>query len=485
MIDLGPEPSSTNTARPRLAPGARLAHDSARGGWVLLGPESVRPLFGAAAEILALCDGRRSITEIAAALTERYGAEFDAISADVAGFLRDLAGGEVGSVASTDGPTGLLAELTHRCPLHCAYCSNPLNPPTARGELDQADWARVMAEAAALGVLQVHFSGGEPLLRPDLADLIASARSCGLYTNLITSGFGLNRAGAARLRAAGLDHAQISFQADQPALADTIAGIAAHRRKLDAAEAVADEGITLTVNVVLHRANLDRLAAIIALAESLGAARIELAHAQYYGWAWRNRSRLIPTRDQVAAARAIVDEAAGRLGRRIEIIHVVPDYFGDRPKPCMNGWGRRQLTVDPVGDVLPCPTAREIPSLRFENVRDRSLRAIWEYSEAFNRFRGTSWMQEPCRSCDRRDVDFGGCRCQAFLLAGDAAATDPACSLSPHRETLTRLIELTELAGAGSATLAGDQLGLVPRRGPGPGFDWGRGDPVSAESTLL
>ena len=342
-----------------------------------------------------------------------------------------------------------------------------------------------MAEAAAIGVLQVHFSGGEPLLRPDLAELIASARSAGLYTNLITSGLGLNQADAARLRSAGLDHAQISFQADEPALADAIAGVTSHRRKLDAAVAVAAEGIALTINVVLHRANLDCLSAIIALAETLGAARIELAHAQYYGWAWRNRSRLIPARDQVAAAGAIVDEAVGRLGRRIEIIHVVPDYFGDRPKPCMNGWGRRQLTVDPVGDVLPCPTAREISSLRFENVRDRSLRAIWESSEAFNRFRGTSWMPEPCRSCDRRDVDFGGCRCQAFLLTGDATTTDPACSLSPHRETLTRLIELTERPGARPATDAGDAIGLAVRRGPGPAINSGNGDPISAERTLF
>ena len=484
MIDLGPEPSSIDRARPRLAAGVRLARDSSREGWVLLGPESVRLLIGPAAEILALCDGRRSIAEIAASLAERHDAEADDISADIAGFLRDLAEGGAGSESSRNGPTGLLAELTHRCPLACAYCSNPVDPPTSRGELDQADWSRVMAEAAGLGVLQVHFSGGEPLLRPDLPDLIASARSSGLYTNLITSGVGLNRARAAQLRAGGLDHAQISFQADEPALADSIAGVASHRRKLDAARAVAEVGIPLTINVVLHRANLDRLPAIIALAESLGPGRIELAHAQYYGWAWRNRSRLIPTRDQVAAARAVVDEAAGRIGRRIEIIHVVPDYFGDRPKPCMNGWGRRQLTVDPVGDVLPCPTAREIPSLRFENVRDRPLRAIWEDSEAFNRFRGRSWMPEPCRSCDRRDVDFGGCRCQAFLLSGDASATDPACSLSPHRETLTRLIESTEPPGPGSAADPSRALGLVVRRGPGPAFDSGSRDPISRGGTL-
>ncbi len=441
MIDFGPDSASIDGDRPRLAPGVRLASDPLNGGWVLLGPESVRPLTGSAAEILALCDGSRSISEIASTLDGRYGAGFDLIRDEVTRFLRDLAEGRDGPEATRDGPTGLLAELTHRCPLHCAYCSNPPDAPLGRGELDQLEWSRVLAEAAGLGVLQVHFSGGEPLLRADLPDLIASARSVGLYTNLITSGLGLDRARAIRLREAGLDHAQVSFQADEPALGDAIAGIAAHRRKLDAARAVAEAGIALTINVVLHRGNLDRLPAIIALAESLGPGRIELAHTQYYGWAWRNRGRLIPTRAQVEAASRIVEEASERLRGRVEVIHVVPDYFGDRPKPCMNGWGRRQLTVDPVGDVLPCPTARSIPSLRFDNVRDRPLGEIWRESEAFNRFRGTAWMPEPCRSCDRREVDFGGCRCQAALLTGDASATDPACSLSPHRETLTRLIE--------------------------------------------
>ena len=294
----------------------------------------------------------------------------------------------------------------------------------------------MLAEAAGLGVLQAHFSGGEPLLRPDLPALIAAARSAGLYTNLITSALGLTGEKAARLLDAGLDHAQVSFQADEPTLADAIAGISSHRRKLDAARAVAEVGIALTINVVLHRGNLDRLPAIIALAESLGPGRIELAHAQYYGWAWRNREALMPSRGQVEAASKVVEEARQRLRGRVEVVHVVPDYFGDRPKPCMNGWGRRQLTVDPVGDVLPCPTARSIPSLRFENVRDRPLGEIWRESEAFNRFRGSAWMPEPCRSCDRREVDFGGCRCQASLLTGDASATDPACSLSPHRGIL-------------------------------------------------
>ena len=297
MIDLGPEPSTYCSARPRLASGVRLSRDPLRDGWVLLGPELVCPLHGTASDILALCDGRRSIAEIASFLAARFDADVENVGADVARFLQDLAEREAGRQADRDGPTGLLAELTHRCPLHCEYCSNPPNAPTRRGELDQGDWSRVFSEAAGLGVLQVHFSGGEPLLRPDLPELIAAARRRGLYTNLITSGLGLNRAMTARLRVAGLDHAQISFQADEPALADAIAGVTSHRRKLDAAMAVADEGIALTFNIVLHRANLDRLPAIIALAESLGAGRIELAHAQYYGWAKWNRARLIPNRE--------------------------------------------------------------------------------------------------------------------------------------------------------------------------------------------
>jgi PqqA peptide cyclase len=484
MIDLGPKPVPIDMARPRLAAGVRLARDKAREGWVLLGPESVCPLTGTAPEILALCDGRRTIGEIAASLAERFGAPVDVVSGDIASFLQELASGGPAPATSRDGPAGLLAELTHRCPLRCEYCSNPVDPPTQRGELDQADWSRVLSEAAALGVLQVHFSGGEPLLRPDLLDLIASARSSGLYTNLITSGFGLNRARAARLRSAGLDHAQISFQADESTLADKIAGISSHRRKLDATQAIVAEGIALTINVVLHRANIDRLSAIIALAESLGAARIELAHTQFYGWAWRNRSRLIPSREQVAKASAIAAEAAGRLARRIEVIHVVPDYFGDRPKPCMNGWGRRQLTVDPVGDVLPCPTSREIPSLRFENVRDRSLAAIWRDSDAFNRFRGTSWMPEPCRSCDRREIDFGGCRCQAFLLSGDASATDPACSLSPYRDALTQLLVSPSLASTGASAGQDCVPMTFARRGPGPALYSRTTDPISASTTI-
>jgi pyrroloquinoline quinone biosynthesis protein E len=343
-------------------------------------------------------------------------------------------------------PFGLLAELTYRCPLHCPYCSNPLDLPPASGELTTDEWKRVLDEAAALGVLHALVSGGEPLLRGDLAELVAAARLAGLYANLITSGLGLTPGRLERLQEAGLDNVQISLQADEETLADAVAGGTAHAWKLEAARLVRRNGLPLTLNVVLHRGNIDRLAALIDLAEDLDAQRLELANAQFYGWAFRNKHGLLPTRARVEAAAETAAAARQRLQGRMEILFVRPDYFDDRPKPCMNGWGRRFLTVNPVGDVLPCPTAAEIRSLRFDNVRRRPLPWIWNDSEAFNRYRGTAWMPEPCRSCERREVDFGGCRCQAFLLTGDAGATDPACALSPHREALTRIVAAGDAA---------------------------------------
>ena len=338
-------------------------------------------------------------------------------------------------------PYALLAELTYRCPLGCPYCSNPTQyPPTPR-ELTRAEWERVVEEAAELGVLHVLFSGGEPLLRPDLPALVAAAQATGLYTNLITSALGLTRARAAALRAAGLDSVQISFQSDEGLHADAIAGIKAHAQKLEAARLVRDLGLPLTINVVLHRGNIGRIREIVALAEDLGAGRLELANVQYYGWAFENKGGLLPSRAALDEAEQIAAAAKERLRGAMELLYVLPDYYGDRPKPCMNGWGRRQLTVNPVGDVLPCPTAGAITSLRFDNVREHPLRWIWAVSESFNRFRGTAWMPEPCRSCDLREVDFGGCRCQAALLTGDAANTDPACALSPYRDALIRIVE--------------------------------------------
>ena len=356
-----------------------------------------------------------------------------------------------------DRPYALLAELTYRCPLHCPYCSNPTSYPAGEG-LSTADWQRVIGEAAALGVLQVGFSGGEPLLRRDLAALVTAARGAGLYTNLITSAVGLDERRAVELRAAGLDSVQISFQADEAEMADRIAGARAHERKLAAVRWVRASGLALSMNVVLHRGTINRLPETIAFAASLGAQRLELANVQYYGWGFLNRAQLLPTREQVAVAFEIATEAKARYAGQIEIFYVRPDYYEARPKPCMNGWGRRYLTVNPAGDVLPCPTAAGIPGLRFENVRERALGWIWQESESFNCFRGTEWMREPCRSCPQRETDFGGCRCQAALLTGDAANTDPVCTLTPDRALVDGI-----LAQAAQATSAWDWM---PRQNP-------------------
>jgi len=330
-------------------------------------------------------------------------------------------------------PYALLAEITYRCPLHCPYCSNPMQGRN-NDELNTDEWKRVIHEAAALGVLQIGFSGGEPLARRDLPDLVRAAREADLYTNLITSGIGLDDERVHPLRDAGLDSIQLSFQSDQSGLSDEIAGARAHQHKLDAAAKIRAAGIPLSLNFVIHRRNINRLPQMIDLAETLGAERVELANVQFYGWAFLNRAVLLPTREQVTRAREVATAAKARLAGKIDIFYVLPDYYENRPKPCLNGWGQRYLTVNPIGAVLPCPTASSaIPDLRFENVRARALDWIWRESESFNRFRGTEWMPEPCRSCPQREIDFGGCRCQAALLTGNAANTDPVCELSPNR----------------------------------------------------
>jgi len=343
-------------------------------------------------------------------------------------------------------PYSLLAEVTHRCPLHCPYCSNPIQLTSSRNELTTEEWKRVLLQAAELGVLHVGFSGGEPLQRPDLVELVSAARDYGLYSNLITSSLGLTPQRAAELKEAGLDSVQISFQSEEESLADRIAGAPAHRHKIEAARTVRRLGFPLTINVVLHRGNIERLPQIISLAEELGAERLELANTQYYGWAFRNRAGLLPTLAQLDLSASLAAAASKRLVGRMEILFVLPDYYSERPKPCMHGWGRQHITVNPQGDVLPCPTASVIKGLQWDNVRTRALGWIWAESDAFNRFRGTEWMPEPCRSCEFREVDFGGCRCQAALVTGDATVTDPACALSPHREKLTSFVEAAEAA---------------------------------------
>jgi PqqA peptide cyclase len=338
-------------------------------------------------------------------------------------------------------PYALLAEITYRCPLHCPYCSNPTQTRNDQ-ELTTNEWTRVIREAAALGVLQIGFSGGEPLIRRDLPDLVRAARAANLYTNLITSGIGLDDDRVRALRNAGLDSVQLSFQSDNMDLSDEIAGARAHQRKLDAAAKIRAAGIPLSLNFVIHRRNIDRLPQMIDLAESLQAERVELANVQFYGWAFLNRAALLPTREQVARAREIATAAKARLAGKIDIFYVLPDYYENRPKPCLSGWGQRYLTVNPTGEVLPCPTASSaIPDLRFENVRARELDWIWRKSESFNRFRGTEWMPEPCQSCPQREIDFGGCRCQAALLTGDAANTDPVCEFSPNRAIVDAVLD--------------------------------------------
>jgi PqqA peptide cyclase len=358
-----------------------------------------------------------------------------------------------------DRPFGLLAELTYDCPLHCPYCSNPLNLGDYREELTTEQWRQVIAEAAELGVLQLHLSGGEPLQRRDLADIVRFASGQGMYTNLITSASGLSSRRAELLRAAGLDHVQISIQADERALSDRIAGMPSFERKLAAARLVKKLGWPLTLNVVLHRHNIDRIGRILDLAAELGADRIELANTQYYGWAQRNREALLPSRAQLEHAEAVVRAARMRLRGRMEMIYVIPDYYSKYPKPCMGGWGRRQLTVVPNGDVLPCPTAHTLPLPR-ASVREHSLAWIWEQSPLFQRFRGTDWMGEPCRSCVRRDLDFGGCRCQAFQLTGDAARTDPVCHLSPDHGVVADAVR------AASEAASSREAALIPRPHP-------------------
>jgi radical SAM protein with 4Fe4S-binding SPASM domain len=429
----------------------------------------------------------------------------------------------------TDKPLALIAELTHRCPLRCVYCSNPLEMAKRKQELSTTEWVSVFGQAAAMGMLHVHFTGGEPLLRDDLAELVAAARKAGLYVNLITSGVGLHEEKLSALVEAGLDHIQLSFQDSQEEEAVEISGVRVQAKKLEAARLVRQTNLAFTVNLVVHRKNLDRLEEMITFAEELGPQRIEIANVQYYGWAMKNRAALLPTREQVERSIEVLKRRKGStqhsalsiqsgndsavtsgaklshqpsavskfkinsevstlnrkgcqdtqrtarvamdpstlpcsarnansgeplpnqsidddkpLGaRNIAIDFITPDYYGKYPKPCMGGWGRRLMLIDPAGRAMPCHAAAVIPNIRFENVRDKQLRWIWEESSVFNMFRGTDWMQEPCKTCPKQEQDFGGCRCQALLLAGDASATDPVCTLSSKRPLVDSVLQIT------------------------------------------
>jgi pyrroloquinoline quinone biosynthesis protein E len=347
--------------------------------------------------------------------------------------------------ACARAPIGLLAELTHRCPLQCPYCSNPLELEKVNTELSTEDWQKVMRQAAQLGILQVHLSGGEPTARRDLVDIVRTASEAGLYTNLITAAVLLKREQLEALKDAGLDHVQISIQdVDYNAEnADRIGGYkGGSEKKKIVAGWVRELGLPLTINAPIHRANIKSVEAIIDYAVRLGAGRVEIAHVQYYAWALMNRGSLMPTREAFMEAARIVERKREELKGVIVIDAVVPDYYAKYPKPCMGGWGRGIINVTPSGRVLPCHAAESIKGLEFDNVRDKPLGEIWLNGSAFQKYRGTSWMKEPCRSCPRREIDYGGCRCQAFALTGDAANTDPACSLSPLHEEWAKVAEV-------------------------------------------
>ncbi|MEW8033045.1 MAG: pyrroloquinoline quinone biosynthesis protein PqqE, partial [Candidatus Thiodiazotropha endolucinida] len=350
-----------------------------------------------------------------------------------------------GSDTSPPKPLWLLAELTYKCPLQCPYCSNPLDIARYKDELSTEDWIRVFREARALGAVQLGFSGGEALVRKDLEVLIAEAHKLGYYTNLLTSGVGMDEARIKAFKEAGLDHIQVSFQASSEELNNFIAGNNSFRHKLEMARLVKKYDYPMVLCFVLHRHNEDQVEQILEMSHALEADYVELATTQYYGWALHNREQLLPSRDQVEAAEAVAHRYQEKFKGKMRIFYVVPDYHEERPKACMNGWGAVFLTVAPDGTALPCHAAGELPGLTFPNVRDHSIEWIWNDSSDFNRFRGYGWMKEPCRNCDEKEKDFGGCRCQAYLLTGDAANADPVCSKSPHHEQIVQMVNETNI----------------------------------------
>lgn len=344
-------------------------------------------------------------------------------------------------------PLWLLLELTYRCPLHCVFCYNPTEFAAVGSELPTAEWLRVLREARALGAVQLGLSGGEPLARDDLEPIVAEAHALGYYINLITSGVGMTEERIAALKRAGLDHIQLSFQDSTRELNDFLSSTRTFELKARVAELIRRFDYPMVLNVVLHRLNIDHVGEILALAESLGAQYVELANTQYYGWAWLNRAQLLPSRAQLTRAEAVTRAFRERVGSKMQIYFVVPDYFETRPKACMNGLGSVFLAITPDGTALPCHAARMLPGLEFPSVREHDVRSIWYDSAAFNHFRGEAWMKEPCRSCPERQRDFGGCRCQAYLLTGDAANADPVCELSPHHGIVSAAVAEAELAG--------------------------------------
>ncbi|AFJ02552.1 Coenzyme PQQ synthesis protein E [Methylophaga frappieri] len=355
-------------------------------------------------------------------------------------------GSIAGSLSMTDRsnirqPLWLLAELTYACPLQCPYCSNPMDFAKIKSELTTAQWVDVFKQARAMGATQLGLSGGEPLARPDIIELITEARNMGFYTNLITSGIGLNEDRAKAFKEAGLDHIQVSFQASSEDLNNLIAGTNAFQHKIDMARAVKAAGYPMVLCFVTHRQNIDQIDEILDLAINLDADYVELATTQFYGWAMHNRDQLLPMKEQLERAEAIAHEYQEKQKGNMKIYYVVPDYYEVRPKACMNGWGNVFLTITPDGTALPCHAARQLPGMALPNIRDYSIDEIWNGSTDFNRFRGYEWMKEPCRSCSEKTKDFGGCRCQAYMLTGDPAAADPVCDKSPHHHLISEAIQ--------------------------------------------
>ena len=454
-------------SRPAFTRYARLHEDRARGRTVALAPERAYELDPIGVIVLSAIDGRISVKELSARLAQQYAAPVEVIARDVTALLQGLAdkrllrdGPDPFSRPETStfarsitphagGPTGLLAELTHRCPLQCPYCSNPLELERANTELTAKEWGETFRQAAAAGALQLHLSGGEPTARRDLEDILAYAVEAGLYTNLITSAVLLTKERLARLAEIGLDHVQVSIQDIVPDNADRISayegGVA---KKYDVARWTRELGLGLTINAPMHRQNIAHLPQIIDFAVAVDAQRIEIAHIQYYAWAQLNRAALIPTRETFLETVGVVEEAKKRLLGVLNFDFVIHDHYASRPKTCTGGWGKSIIAVTPSGKALPCHAAQTLPGLVFDNVRDRTLGEIWRDGAAFNAYRGTDWMKEPCRTCDRREIDYGGCRCQAFALSGDPAATDPACQLSPDHARFAAFAETESRAPA-------------------------------------
>lgn len=467
--------SETRASRYLIGPGsrpgftryARLHEDRARQRTVIIAPERAYELDAIGLVVLRGVDGRTTVAELCETLARQYAAPIEIIERDVTTLLQGLADKRLlrdgvetcmrsasSEFADTiapfqGGPAGLLAELTHRCPLQCPYCSNPLELERPTGELTATQWGDVFRQAAAMGALQLHLSGGEPTARRDLEEILAYAVDAGLYTNLITSAVLLTRERLARLADLGLDHVQVSIQDIEPANADRISGyVGGVAKKYDVSRWTRELGLGLTINAPMHRQNIAHLPHIIDFAVEVDAQRIEIAHIQYYAWAQTNRAALIPTREDFMETVDIVEAAKKRLAGVLNFDFVIHDHYATRPKTCTGGWGQSIIAVTPSGKALPCHAAQTLPGLVFDHVLDRPLAEIWLNGAAFNAYRGVEWMKEPCRSCDRREIDFGGCRCQAMAISGDPAATDPACELSPDHSRFAASAEQESRAPA-------------------------------------